>query len=162
MNGLLTAVLGLCALGVHAQQPQAAAASPAAQARRLAAAAESLVPRLEALGRRAWRSGFKSGQLEDELAHFAVELRHHRQEVQALAKEARDLKVEDASELLKAAGGLRERSEALQSAAERAFNRDFRPHSFTPQGWDIKREAARGCQAAKEVEDAARRHLTGA
>ncbi|MCX5796430.1 MAG: hypothetical protein NTY77_13135 [Elusimicrobia bacterium] len=152
MSGLLAAVLGLCALGSFAQQPQAAAVGPAARARSLAVAAESFVPRLEELGRRSWKAGFKGGQLDDDLWQLARQIRRHRQEVQALAREAKDLKPEDAPELLKAAAALREKSVSLQSAAERGFEKDFRPHGFTHQGWNIKREASRSCKAAEEIE----------
>ena len=69
-----------------------------------------------------------------------------------MARQAKDLKPEDAPELLKAATLLREKSTALQSAAERGFNKDFRPHGFSHRGWNIKREAARSCQAAKRIE----------
>jgi hypothetical protein len=151
VSALLAAALGLCPLGAVAQQPQAAA-NPAIQARSLASAAEGYVARIEELGRRSWKAGFKGGQLDDELWQLARELHHHREAIQTLARQAKDLKSEDAPELLKTATLLREKSTALQSAAERGFNKDFRPHGFSHQGWNIKREAARSCQAAKRIE----------
>jgi hypothetical protein len=154
MSGLLAVVLGLCTLSIHAQQPQAAAAGPAAQAQRLAAAAEGFVPRIEELGRRAWRAKFLSGQLEDDLWKLSRELRRHREELQTLARQVQGLKPEDVPEMLKAATALREKSAALQSAAERGFNKDFRPHGFTHQGWDIKREASQAFKAAGRLEKA--------
>ena len=74
--------------------------------------------------------------------------------IQALARQAKDIKPEDAPDLLKAAAVLREKSASLQSAAERGFNKDFRPHGFTHQGWNIKREAAQALKAAVLLEKA--------
>ncbi len=153
MSRLLAAVLGLCTLGVHAQQPQAAAA-PAAEARSLASAAEGYVTRIEDLGRRSWKTGFKGGQLDDDLWQLARELHHHRETIQTLARHAKDLKPEDAPDFLKAAAVLREKSTSLQSASERGFNKDFRPHGFTHQGWNIKREASQALKAAVLLEKA--------